>query len=119
MIRNIYPGCGGRGCCNAVRQADNMQVTFPPGSDAAMRAVLLGAGVLAQYTFFSGRVRVRSEQPREAPEPRSIECRCCAPRCFFSRCTEPCLPAVSRRAACLFCALARRSSGCRCRSSRS
>lgn len=57
VIRNIFPGCNGRGCCNALRQADNMQVTFPPGSDAAMRAVLLGAGVLAQYTFFSGRVR--------------------------------------------------------------
>lgn len=25
LIRNIFPGCNGRGCCNALRQADNMQ----------------------------------------------------------------------------------------------
>lgn len=73
VIRNCFPGCNGRGCCNALRQADNMQVTFPEGSDMAMRAVLLGAGVLAQYTFFSSRVRARGW--------RALPC-LCAPSAF-------------------------------------
>ena len=39
VIRNVFPGCNARGCCNALRQADNVQAgRTPPHALRAPRA---------------------------------------------------------------------------------
>ena len=58
VIRNVFPGCNPRGCTNALRQADNLQITYPPQCSVDMRAVLLATGILADYLFFANRPRL-------------------------------------------------------------